>query len=366
MTELQCLFAAASLARHRPVLPRRKFPATGSPSSYRLARVTPLVVALFAACVAHAQGPTTHAGFRQIEFPDAVTGQRVPLFVWYPTSQASRPAQFGPYTLDVAPGATPAGGRHRLVMISHGTGGDPLSHAQLGTALARRGYVAAAPRHAKDNSRDWSGVGTYEVWYGRPRQISEGIDAILADPSLGAVIDPDRIAVIGHSAGGYTALALVGGHADMDRARSHCRQHPDDGFCQVRRPDQTRVAAPSVPIPDSRDGRIKAAIAMAPPGILLDPVSLAKVGVPVRIYAAELDAVVPVRYHAEPLRQTIKPTPEFVLVRGAGHYSFVEPFPEAVKEQVGEVATDPPGFDRAVFQEKLRREIAEFLDRALR
>jgi predicted dienelactone hydrolase len=250
-------------------------------------------------------------------------------------------------------------------MISHGTAGDPLSHAQLGMALARQGYVAAAPRHVKDNSRDWSGVGTYEVWYGRPRQISEGIDAIFADPGLSAVIDPDRIAVIGHSAGGYTALTLVGGRADMDRARSHCREHPDDGFCQVRLPDQARVSASSVPIPDSRDARIKAAIAMAPPGILLDPVSLAKVGVPVRIYAAELDAVVPARYHAEPLRQTIKPMPEFVLVRGAGHYSFVEPFPEAIKEQVGEGAIDPPGFDRAAFQEKLRREVAEFFDRVL-
>ena len=131
-------------------------------------------------------------------------------------------------------------------------------------------------------------------------------------------------------------------------------------------PDQTKVSAPSVPIPDSRDARIKAAIAMAPPGILLDPGSLATVGVPVRIYAAELDAVVPGRYHSEPLRQTIKPTPEFVLVRGAGHYSFVEPFPEAVRQQVGEAAVDPPGFDRAAFQERLRREIAKLLDRALR
>jgi len=328
-------------------------------------------VTLFAAIwcasdVTQAQEPAIRVGFRQIEFADAVTGQRVPLFVWYPTSQASQRTRFGPYTLDVARDAPPAGGRHRLTMISHGTGGDPLGHAQLAMALVRRGYVAAAPRHAKDNSRDWSGVGTYEVWYGRPRQISEGIDAILADSALGAVIDPARIAVIGHSAGGYTALALVGGHADMDRARTHCRQHRDDGFCQVRLPDQTRVTAPSVPIPGSRDARIKAAIAMAPPGILLDPVSLATVGVPVRVYAAELDAVVPGRYHTEPLRQTIKPPPEFVLVRGAGHYSFVEPFPEAVKQQVGEAATDPPGFDRAVFQEQLRLESAEFLDRVLR
>ena len=331
-----------------------------------MVRATPFVALLLAFCVAPAQGSATSVGFRQIEYPDAVTGQRVPLLIWYPTSQASRPTRFGPYTLDVAPGASPGGGRYRLVMISHGTAGDPLGHAQLGMALARQGYVAAAPRHAKDNSRDWSGVGTYEVWYGRPRQISEAIDALLADPTLGTVIDPDRIAVIGHSAGGYTALALVGGRADMDRARSHCRQHPDDGFCQVRRPDRTRVAAPSARIPDSRDARIKAAIALAPPGILLDPGSLAKVGVPVRLYAAELDAVVPARYHAEPLRETIKPTPEFVLVRGAGHYSFVEPFPEAVKRQVGEAATDPPGFDRAAFQEKLRREIVAFLDHALR
>ena len=336
------------------------------PSPRRMIRVTLFAAVLFASSVAQAQGPVTYAGFRQIEFSDAVTGQRVVLLVWYPTSHASRPTRFGPYTLDVAPGAPPAGGRHRLVMISHGTAGDPLSHAQLGMALARQGYVAAAPRHAKDNSRDWSGVGTYEVWYGRPRQISEGIDAIFADPGLSAVIDPDRIAVIGHSAGGYTALTLVGGRADMARARSHCREHPDDGFCQVRRPDQTRVTAPSKPIPDSHDPRIKAAIAMAPPGILLDPLSLAKVGVQVRIYAAELDAVVPERYHVEPLRRAIKPTPEFALVRGAGHYSFVEPFPDAVKQQVGEAAIDPPGFDRAAFQERLRQEIAEFLDRNLR
>jgi len=343
-----------------------KCPATGSPGSHCPGAVA-LVVAILCACnVVHAQQPASHVGFRQIEFADAVTGQRVPLLVWYPTSQASRPTQFGPYSLDVARGAPPSGGRHRLVMISHGTGGDPLSHAHLAMALAGRGYVVAAPRHAKDNSRDGSGVGTYEVWYGRPRQISEGIDALLVDRSLGVAIDPDRIAVIGHSAGGYTALALVGGHTDMDRARSHCREHPDDGFCQVRRPDQTRVTAPSKPIPDSHDPRIKAAIAMAPPGILLEPLSHAKVGVPVRIYAAELDAVVPERYHVEPLRRAIKPTPEFALVRGAGHYSFVEPFPDAVKQQVGEAAIDPPGFDRAAFQERLRQEIAEFLDRNLR
>src|SRR5215472_3039193 len=178
-------------------------------------RIALFMATLLACAVARAEDPASGVGFRQIEFADAVTGQRVPLSLWYPTREESRPTPFGPYTLDVARGAAPAAARYRLVMISHGTGGDPLSHAQLAIALARAGSVVAAPRHAKDNRTDTSGVGRYEAWYGRPRQISEGIDAVLADPALGAVIDADHIAVIGHSAGGYTALALVSGHVDM-------------------------------------------------------------------------------------------------------------------------------------------------------
>src|SRR5262249_51803862 len=156
-----------------------------------------------------------------------------------------------------------------------------------------------------------------------------------------------------------------GGRADMDRVRSHCQQHPDDGFCQAQVGGR-RVSVPSRAIPDSRDARIKAAIALAPPGVMLDPASLATVGVPVRIYAAELDAVVPPRYHAEPLGLAIKPTPELVVVPGAGHFSFVDPFPESIRQQVGPGATAPPRFDRAALQQPLRREIREFFDRVLR
>jgi len=61
-----------------------------------MALVTLFVAILRASNVAHAQESASHVGFRQIEFADAVTGQRVSLFVWYPTSQASRPTRFGP------------------------------------------------------------------------------------------------------------------------------------------------------------------------------------------------------------------------------------------------------------------------------
>ena len=41
-----------------------------------------------------------------------------------------------------------------------------------------------------------------------PRQVSWVLDAVLADPRWAALVDARRIAVVGHSAGGYTVLAL--------------------------------------------------------------------------------------------------------------------------------------------------------------
>lgn len=292
-------------------------------------------------------------------------GQRVPLLVWYPTSQASRPTQFGPCTLDVAPGASPAGGRHRLAMIPHGTAGDPLAHAHLAIDLARRGYVAAGPRHAKDNARDWSGVGTYEVWYGRPRQISEGIDAILADATLGPVTDPGP----------------HGGHRSLGRrlhrvgARRRPRRHEPSPVTLRATFRRWVLPGPGGTNAGGRSGRTNSGRARrahqggrraGAAGDLLRS-GLARHG---RCTSADLRR----RARCGPARAVSRraaPSDHQAHARvrpGQGRRSLLlrRPFPEAVKQQVGDAATDSPGFDRAAFQEQLRREIAAFLDRALR
>ena len=54
------------------------------------------------------------------------------------------------------------------------------------------------------------------------------------------------------------------------------------------------------------------------------------------------------------------------IVKNAGHYSFLSPFPESIKSRVGEAAKDPEGFDRKQFQQELNLEVLRFLQKATR
>jgi predicted dienelactone hydrolase len=89
------------------------------------------------------------------------------------------------------------------------------------------------------------------------------------------------------------------------------------------------------------------------------------VTVPVRLYAAERDDLTLVRYHAERLARLLPRDREYVVVRGAGHFSFVAGFPTLLKLLAGEAARDPGGFDRAALHAVMNAEIVDFFDRKL-
>src|SRR2546428_654049 len=93
--------------------------------------------------------------------------------------------------------------------------------------------------------------------------------------------------------------------------------------------------------------------------------ALGGVTVPVRLYAAERDDLTLVRYHAERLAKTLPRDREYVVIRGAGHFSFVAGFPTLLKLIAGEGARDPDGFDRDALHEAMNPEIVGFFDRKL-
>jgi predicted dienelactone hydrolase len=334
---------------------------------------------LLGVAVTTGAAPSSNVAYRRIDVHDAVTGESFAVALWYPTRAAPAPlfltgslsgcrlpamlCRLIAFEMPVANNAPPADGKFGFIVISHGAGGLSLNHRDLAMALASHGYVAAAPTHPRGTGNDISGVG---VWIGRPKQVSRVIDTLLEDAELGSHIQPERIGVVGHSNGGYTALAVVGAKPSPAASVAHCRQHPDDSrFCSYGGA-ATREATRTVgDIPDLRDPRVRAIVLMAPNTAPFTDDALAQVAVPVRVYGAERDDLTRVRYHAERLAKALPSRTEYVLVQRAGHFSFVASFPGILTLVAGEAAQDPEGFDRDTLHEAMNAEIVGFFDRTL-
>ncbi len=149
------------------------------------------------------------AGSHQLQVRDEDLS--FPVLVMYPTAVSSEPTAFGPYSIDVSPDAPIAEGRYPLVVVSHGNGGSHLVYRTVTSHLARNGYVVAMLEHAGNNRNDNELEGTHENLVYRPRHVRLTIDAVSSDARFRACVQPDNVAVIGHSIGGYTALAVAGG-----------------------------------------------------------------------------------------------------------------------------------------------------------
>lgn len=280
------------------------------------------------------------SGLRHLGIVDPESGSSFPSVVLYPSEAPTMATPVGPYTFDATLDAPIAAGRFPVCVISHGGGGSHLVYRSIAGHLARHGFIVVAPEHPGDNRNDGSLYDTIEAAANRPAQASLAIDAVLADARLGPAADAGRIGAIGHSMGGYTALALVGGHPWSRSGR---------------------------PIPVRADPRVRAAVLLAPstdwfrgPGSLADIVS------PILVMTGAEDEVTP----AAGISEVMAGLPAGVLralivVEGAGHFSFLTPFPEAMRRPGFRPATDPAGFDRERFHARLPAAVHAFLADAL-
>jgi len=281
------------------------------------------------------------AGSRQMQIRDEAKGISFPALVLYPTEVPSAPTAFGPYTLDVSPDASVAEGRFPVVVISHGNGGSHLVYRAISTHLARNGYVVALLEHAGNNRNNNELEGTHENLVNRPRHVRLTIDAVSSDPQLRACVQPDNVAIIGHSIGGYTALAVAGG-----TPWSETRQRVD-------------VVA---------DPRVRALVLLAPATAWYLPEdSLSHVTVPILMLIAEHDPFTP-RWHADVVLDRVPDRAQVTcrVIENAGHFSFLSPFPPQMRNASFLPSTDPEGFDREKFHERLPAELLDYLDEKLK
>jgi predicted dienelactone hydrolase len=327
------------------------------------------LVSLFITAQVHA----FEAGWVQIQTagatPDAPS-TTVALF--YPTSAASRVIAMGPFALDVAIGGKPVDTVKALILLSHGISGTEAGHSVLAQGLARNGYLVAALRHPGDNWQDRSLMekGPERYFEERPRQASRVIDAILTDPAWKARIRTDSqgpfVGALGHSAGGYTVLALAGARADLSLMRKHCQIEAteDPIFCSLGRSGETKPPSSPSALPSLRDERVRAIVAMAPTGVLLTAESLAAVRSATLIYEAELDRFLVPRFHAEWVASNL-PVANLHRVPNAWHFAFMNSPSISIPSHDGDIAANPPGFDRDAFLKQLAVEITAFFDKNL-
>ncbi len=324
-----------------------------------------LLISLFVLAMsvtAHASEGTFNAGFTGRDVPG---DPAFPIVVWYPTAAEERTWLAGPYSITAAPDAEPAAGPFPLVVLSHGGMGSELGHRDWADVLARRGFVVVAIRHVGDSFDDFSGRGSDVQLIRRPTQVREALDAVLADPVLAPAIDPDRIGIVGFSAGGYTALKTVGADPAFTLWGAHCSAHPDDlELCPPNGHEMPRITRPGWE-PPPHDPRVKAAVAMAPLAVVFDKEGLSGVSVPVRLYKAADDSHVQNRWNADIGAANLPAPPEAVTVPG-DHYVFLPPCPPAMAAEVPEeVCTDAPGVDRAAIHATIGDELVAFFDRTL-
>jgi predicted dienelactone hydrolase len=280
--------------------------------------------------------------------------------VWYPSAAPEAPERLGLGEQTVARDAPIAGRNHPLIVISHGTGGSKSDHFDTAQALARAGFVVAAVSHTGDTYDDRSRALRISE---RPAHLVRLIDYMTGTWRGRGALDPRRIGAFGFSSGGFTVLAAIGGEPNLALVAPHCREHPDYFDCRLEK--STGAVAPTVPAPVAHDARIRAAVVAAPAmGFTFAPSGLSRVTIPVQLWRAGEDTVLPHPLYAEAVRGALPKPPEYHVVPGADHFDFLPPCSPALAKAAA-VICGHGTFDRAAFHAAFNAEIVRFFRKTL-
>lgn len=256
-------------------------------------------------------------------------GRTLPTTVWYPALAGSEgePVKylsgFVKSPQGARLGALPAKGSFPLVAFSHGNQGVRDQSFFLVEALVQAGYVVVAPDHVDNTFADFKQhlVGVMTLW--RPQDLKAAIDRVLKpeanDPKwLADIIDESKMAVAGHSFGGYTALAVAGAQLDPpDGTLPDCKKAPaGDPMC-------TTLAKLGPPPWDFGDPRVDLVLPLAHALTAgFSKKSLKAMPVPVMLHAAQGDTTTTVAQEAKPAYAAIGGPRSLVVLQGGSHFSF--------------------------------------------
>ena len=201
-----------------------------------------------------------------------------------------------------------------LVIFSHGFATNAAWYGTIIEHFASYGFIVLAPEHVEQLDDTWS-----EIWRAsidRPRDIKQTLDyaEALTAPGgdLAGLIDMQHVAVVGHSYGGYTALAMAGAQYDLAAFNARCAQLPPDDpktfLCAPLVPKAADMAAragldpmPEGLWPSFGDPRVTVIIPMASDSYLFDKAGLAQITMPLLAIGGTADTGTPYDWGVRPV-----------------------------------------------------------------
>lgn len=256
----------------------------------------------------------------------------LPLLVWYPALNPDGAEEAVTYEIqvkwtpapefptmiyghalrDAAPDA--ASGPYPVLVLSPGFGTNHAFYSNLVEHVASYGFVVLVPDHVEsvplmeENIFKDAPMATVE----RPRDITRVLDyaegLTVSGGLLEGLLDLERVAVAGHSSGGYTALAAGGARLDLAAFNARCEAaraqgDPNAWLCDPLEPFEAEMAAlagldpmPEGLWPSWGDRRVDAIIPMAGDSYLFDKAGLAEITVPLLAMGGTADTGTPMEW----------------------------------------------------------------------
>ena len=92
---------------------------------------------------------------------------------------------------------------------------------------------------------------------------------------------------------------------------------------------------------------------------------LKNVKLPVQLWRADNDVILPHPRYAEAVRLALPETPDYHVVANAGHFDFLVPCSTALESIAPAICASAAGFDRAAFHASFNAAVVSFLNRTL-